>query len=179
MSKWYNTCINSSMPGKRTLIGNSKQGWLVKEINPKLEVLVLHGHLKEVSLLIECTHQFTGYYHYNPKLVKKIESFYYLDIHSFYEYQKKFRNLVFYMKIIISNLSGIITILIRILASQMNGASMIVVLKKNSKNSILIIRVLSPTSLDSWKRKMSLHYKRLSQCITQIFFLVINKYWMQ
>ena len=71
MSKWYNTCINSSMPGKRTLIGNSKQGWLVKEINPKLEVLVLHGHLKEVLLLKECTRQFAGYYHYKPKTGKE------------------------------------------------------------------------------------------------------------
>ncbi|CAG8472803.1 14459_t:CDS:2 [Gigaspora margarita] len=70
MSRWYKTCINV-MPDKRTLIGNSKMGWLVREINPELEVLVLHGHLKEVSLIVN-TPQFAGYYHYKPKIGNEI-----------------------------------------------------------------------------------------------------------
>ncbi|CAG8849705.1 16531_t:CDS:2, partial [Gigaspora margarita] len=44
---------------KRSLIGNSKMGWLVREINPELEVLILHSHLKEVSFT-ENTCQFAG-----------------------------------------------------------------------------------------------------------------------
>ncbi|CAG8524937.1 24024_t:CDS:2, partial [Gigaspora margarita] len=41
MVKWYETCVNQ-MPEKRTLMKTSHKEWLVKEINPELEVLPLH-----------------------------------------------------------------------------------------------------------------------------------------
>jgi hypothetical protein len=69
MPKWYETCIIKK-PENRILMGNSKDGLLVREINPKLEVLPLHGHLKAISFNEKenTNTSLAGYYHYRPKI---------------------------------------------------------------------------------------------------------------
>ncbi|CAG8844566.1 36452_t:CDS:1, partial [Gigaspora margarita] len=60
---WYERCINQ-MPEKRIRIGNPQDGCLVREIDPKLEVLMLHENLQAISFTEDALPSTAGYYHY-------------------------------------------------------------------------------------------------------------------
>ncbi|CAG8774144.1 45294_t:CDS:10, partial [Gigaspora margarita] len=66
MVRWYEKCINQ-VPEKRKWIGNPQDGCLVREIDPELEVLMLHENLQAISLTEDALPSTAGYYHYQPK----------------------------------------------------------------------------------------------------------------
>ncbi|CAG8689171.1 24845_t:CDS:10 [Gigaspora margarita] len=68
MVKWYDKVINQK-PDKRTLIGMSKTLWIVREIDPKLEVLPLHAQFKAISLQ-DNKMSTAGYYHHQTSAGK-------------------------------------------------------------------------------------------------------------
>src|SRR5689334_12392214 len=65
MVKWFKRCV-AQMPDKRTLIDSSRDIYVVREIDPELEVLPLHDRFQAISLKQENS-SMAGYYHYKPK----------------------------------------------------------------------------------------------------------------
>ncbi|CAG8824954.1 17263_t:CDS:2 [Gigaspora margarita] len=75
MVKWYERYINQ-MPEKRIQIRNPQGECLVREIDPKLEVLMLHKNLQAISFTKDALPSTARYYHY--RTIIWIFSFFYM-----------------------------------------------------------------------------------------------------
>ncbi|CAG8632308.1 34217_t:CDS:2 [Gigaspora margarita] len=75
---------------KRIQIGNSQDKCLVRKINPKLEVLILHDNLQAISLAEDALLSTARYYHYQTKNESKTGFLYYLDIQFFFYIEKNY-----------------------------------------------------------------------------------------